>query len=142
MDLVMSLLNGGWGLLLTMLKDLYPFALAGGSVVGALYAAKYFLAHPDSKWAMWYPIVLQSVRLAESAIPDNTANAGLAKADYCLKMFNELYTKHTGEVPSAALVDWATRMKELALLELDKIKAATPAPNPATVVNPPVAPKV
>ena len=130
------------GFLVMVLKDLYPYVLLGGAAIGTIYAGKYFLTHPESKWAWSYPLVIQAVKTVEGAIPDDTPNRSLAKADACMKMYIDLYTKHTGEAPSQLIVDWAMRMKELVLLDLDKIKASTPAVATPVVAPPVVEPKV
>ncbi len=122
-----------------VLGAIWPFLVAGGSAVGALWLAKYFMAHPEHKFAIYYPLVLGAVRFGEKAIRDDHPNRGMARADAALKEFIRQYEAETGLEVSAAMKIWFNRMKELALLEVEKAKAAkvvTPPTPP--VVTPPV----
>ena len=103
---------------------LYPYILGGGTAVGALYFLKWLVANPDSKYNMYYPWVIQAVKFAEKSIKDNAKSKSLRKADAFLKHFIELYEADHGKQPPEALKMWAGRMKELALLEVEKAKAA------------------
>lgn len=92
-----------------------------GLVVGMIwYAAK----HPDAAFVKYYGLVIQAVKCAELAIPDDTSNKALARANQFMKEFCAFYEKETGATPSEALKAWANRVKEIAILEIDKVKAA------------------
>ena len=102
---------------------LYPYLLGGGAAVAAIWAVKKWLADPEHKFAKWYPYVLLAVRAAEKSIKDDTTNKSLAKADLALKEFIRLYEAENGVgTVNSALKNWANRMKEVALLEIEKSK--------------------
>ena len=51
-----------------------------------------------TKYSAWFGLALQAVKAAEKAIPDDTANKGLAKLDYACKQFVKQYETATKTV--------------------------------------------
>lgn len=95
-----------------------PTIIGASAVLGMLY---YFFKHPDSKYAPYKGLVIQAVKSAEKAIPDDTPNKSLMKADAALKTFNNLYEQNTGKTMDDATRAWFLRVKEEILLELQKV---------------------
>ena len=96
-----------------------PTILSGAVVIGLIW---YFFKHPDSKYKPYLGLVIQAVKVAEKAIPDDSPNKSLAKANRALQEFNKLYEENTGSTPSEAAISWFNRVKEVVLLEMEKKK--------------------
>lgn len=106
---------------------LYPYLFGGGAAVAAIWAIKKWLSDPENKYTKWYPLVLAAVRYVEKTIKDDTQSKSLKKADIFLKEFIRLYEAENGAGSvDSALKNWANRMKEVALMEVDKVKNPTP----------------
>lgn len=106
-------------------------AVVVGVITAALMVVNWFYKHPDSKYKMYEPLALQAVKFAEKAIPDNTPNKGLAKANESLIAFIKFYTENTGVEPDVATKAWFNRVKEIIVEELKK-----PKPVPVVPVTP------
>lgn len=74
-------------------------ALAG---LAAYLIAKLFTAKPA--WQQYQGLMITAVKAAEKMIPDDTFNAGLARADYALKEFIRQYVDTYAMHPTTALV--------------------------------------
>jgi hypothetical protein len=122
------------GLLISLLKEIWPFLLGGGTAVLALWYLKKMTATPGSNFSHWYPYVIQAVLAVEKMVPDDTSNKYLSKADLFLKEFERIYVSQTGQPVDAALKEWANRMKEIVVLQLK-----TQLTKPVAPVTPPVA---
>jgi len=71
--------------------------LAAAAKYAGTKLAAYTQTAAGSKYAAYIGYGIQAVKIAEQAIPDDTANKGAAKADYALKTFLARYEKETGE---------------------------------------------
>jgi hypothetical protein len=96
-----------------------PYVLGGA---GALVFLNWYFKNPDSKYTKYVPFVIQAVKFAESKIPDGTPNKSAAKVDAFLKEFTSLYEKSAKSTMPEAVKEWALRVKEIALLEVEKSK--------------------
>lgn len=78
-------------------------ALAVTAVVGFLVSrfAK------DSRFKKFEPLLITAVKLAEQAVPDDTPNKGLARADAAMRYFVDQYAKVTGVTANKSVVEAA-----------------------------------
>lgn len=78
--------------------------LSNPSVVVVLAAALVWLLRTlfvrEPILAKYTGYIITGVKMAEKAIPDDTTNKGLAKADHALKYVLEIWEKVEGKAPS------------------------------------------
>lgn len=65
--------------------------------------AKLFTEKPE--WVKYEGFMISAVKYAEKQIPDETINAGLARADAALKAFIAAYERQYKTTPTDKLVD-------------------------------------
>lgn len=94
MEVVINFLNSPVGI--TLIVAIIVFAL------NMIYDKK-------PAWVKYEGWAIGAVKMAEKAIPDDTENKSLAKADYALKWFCKRYTEAKGKMPSKKL---QTEMKQ------------------------------
>jgi len=86
-------------LVVTVLKTPAVITLLAAGLAWLL--AKGYLARPE--WQKYRGYIISAVKLAEKEIPDDTPNAGLAKADWALKYVLTIYEQATGKAADAKL---------------------------------------
>ena len=90
------------GLLEIIVNILNTPAVIAALSAGLLWVlARIFLAKPA--WQKYEGAIITGVKLAEKAIPDETPNAGLARADWALKYVLNIYQQARGHAADATL---------------------------------------
>jgi len=69
------------------------------------YAKKRFLpSTPSDEWTKWEGYIISGIKTAEKAIPDDTPDKDLKRADAALKFVIAAYEKSQGKEPSKELI--------------------------------------
>ena len=85
----------GTGIIIALLTSTAAIGLAVKYAADSL--VKWLKTETGLKWKPYAGYALVAVKAAEAAIPDGTANKGLAKLDFATRRFVESYEKATGE---------------------------------------------
>lgn len=106
-----------------MWDALWTFLLSplGASIVATLLAfalGKLLLAKPQ--WAPWKGIIIEGIKYAERAIPDNSALVSLRRLDEAMKYFIRVYEQQVGLPPPKSLIDAARMIIPEIHAELEK----------------------
>lgn len=73
-------------------------------IAGALLWLLNWFYAKNPTWQAYEGAIVQAVKLAEKAIPDDTANAGLLRLDYALKWALKIFEETNGRRARAAEV--------------------------------------
>lgn len=113
-----TILSGIW----MFLNSAFGFTLAW---VVAIVVMIYFLDRLSSRDKAWHPYegaIITAIKLAEKAIPDDTANAGLRRLDEALRFVLNVYREHNpGKAPSADLVHELKEGIQIKHAELERL---------------------
>lgn len=86
------------------------------------YAKKKFLpAIASDEWTKWEGYIISGIKAAEKAIPDDTPDKALKRADEALKLVISAYEKSQGKKPSEELV---AQIKNAIPVVHDQLEAA------------------
>ena len=102
-----------WASLLGLLVSYWPLIVGGGLAVLALW----WMRDPDHKFRKYEGWVIQAVKLAEKAIPNDSPSKSVQKADEFMAEFLRIYAEGVGHEASPALKVWADNLKEKVLLK-------------------------
>jgi hypothetical protein len=107
--------------------------MAIAAIVGVIVAwlVKWAKTDAGTRYAAWWGLALQAVKAAEKAIPDDTANKGLAKLDFACKQFVSKYEAATKTVIPE---DDGAEIENLIEQAVQAVKGGTAA-SPAQVSN-------
>jgi hypothetical protein len=89
----------------------------------------------DEKRNRYIGFAVQAIKWAEKVVPDSTPNRYLKLADESMKIFTNAVTSAEGKEPDAATKAWFLNVKELVILEIDKVKAAKAASAASTAAT-------
>ena len=88
--------------LISLLNTDFVMALIVGAFV--TYSVKWLASANGMKWKKWEGLAVTAVKMAETAIPDDTPNKGACRLDAALKLFLQKYEAATGVTPDAGAV--------------------------------------
>lgn len=117
--------------IISFLNTDFIVALVVSVVVG--YAVKFMASAQGLQWKKWEGLAISAVKMAETAIPDDTANKGAKRLDMALKLFLQGYESATGVKPSMKTIGEVSSLLSLVhdQLELKGTLGTAPATSSA-----------
>jgi len=88
-------------------------------IIGAFatYLAKWLATKDGEKFKQYEGYAITAIKAAERAIPDDSLNKGLAKANYAMQLFLAQYKKATGVEPKqeevAKIESWISEIQSV-----------------------------
>ncbi|MCC5829760.1 MAG: hypothetical protein JJU36_09980 [Phycisphaeraceae bacterium] len=113
-----TILSGIW----MFLNSAFGFTLAWVVVIVLMFHFLERLSSNGKPWQKYEGAIITAIKLAEKAIPDDTANAGLRRLDEALRFVLNVYREHNpGKAPSADLVHELKEGIQIKHAELERL---------------------